>query len=228
MSSADFSIRSNIKEIQKKLGAFAYQQVPFATAKTLTSIAKMVQKSETDNLASTFKNPSPFTLRSVRMTSARKGNLVATVFVMDKAARYLQPYEDGGVHQLSSKALLNPKDIPLNQYGQLRKGALAALKARSDVFIGPVRTRKGIVNGVWQREASAATVTRTKAGRLIVSAARKGFNKSGKLKLLIRFGDALPVNKRLGYRARAKKIIDSNINKEFGKALAQAMASAKD
>jgi hypothetical protein len=227
MEAFEFSIRSNIKEIQKKLGAFAYQQVPFASAAAVTSLAKLVRDAEVKNIQSTFKNPSPFTVKSVRMTAARKGSPVATVFVMDKAAQYLEPYEDGGTHHLASNALLNPKDVALNQYGQLRKGTLAALKARSDIFIGEVKTKHGMVNGVWQRSAEKATVRRMKGGKLVVANAKRGFNTSGQLKLLIRFGDALPVKERLHYRARAQKVVDMNVDREFGRALAKAMATAR-
>lgn len=220
----EISIRSNIREIERKLGALASRQLPYATAVALTSLAKLVQKSEVQNMAATFKNPSPFTLRSVRIIAARKERPEATVFVMDKAADYLEPYERGGVHKLNSKALLNPKDIALNQYGQLRKGALAALKARNDIFIGPVRTKKGIVNGVWQREAASAAITNKKTGKTRIST--RGINKSGALKLLLRFGDALPVKKHLGYQARATAVVNANFNREFGKALAKALATA--
>lgn len=221
----DISVRSNLREIERKLGALAQKQLPYATVTALTSLSKLVQKAEVANMSATFKNPSPFTLRSVRIIPARKESLVAKVFVMDKAAEYLEPYELGGVHKLSGKALLNPKDIALNQYGQLRKGTLAALKGRSDIFIGPVKTRKGIVNGVWQREASVASVTNKRTGKTRISA--RGVNKSGGLKLLIRFGDALPVRKHLGYQARATAVVNANFNREMGKALAQAMATAR-
>ncbi|MET3134993.1 hypothetical protein AAKU55_005296 [Oxalobacteraceae bacterium GrIS 1.11] len=225
MAAFDISIQSNLRELQRSLRAFAAKQLPFAAATAMTSLAKLVQQGEVKNLEATFIKPSPFTLRSVRTTAARKDNLSATVFVMDKAAAYLDPYENGGVHKLNGKALLNPKDIGLNQYGQLRRGTLASLKGRSDIFIGPVKTKKGIVNGVWQREAGSASVTNQRTGRTSIT--RRGVNKSGALKLLIRFGDALPVKKHLGYQARAKAIVNANIDREMSRALAQAMASAR-
>jgi hypothetical protein len=226
MDSIEFSVHSNIKEIQKKLSAFAYQQVPFATAQALTAVAKKVRDAESANIKKTLNNPSPFTVKSIRIQAARKDRLYAKVFVMDKAARYLEPYESGGSHVLNSKALLNPKDINLNQYGQLRRGTLAALKARSDIFIGPVKTRKGIVNGVWQRVASVAKVERRRAGKLMTVKTKRGINDSGHLKLLLRFGDAIAVNKRLGYAALGKRIVDANFNREFGRALSAAIATA--
>lgn len=225
MNSFEMSIRSNVKEIQKKLSALAYQQLPFATATALTELAKKVQDAEVKNMQATFKNPSPFTLKSVRITKARKDNLVATVFVMDKTAAYLQPYERGGVHKINSKAQLVPGDIPLNQYGQLRKGTLASLKARSDIYIGPIKTRHGIVNGIWQRTADKAAIASKRTGKIRIS--KRGVNQTGKLKLLIRFTDALPVTQHLNYRDRAKQVIAMNVNKELGRAIGKAMASAK-
>jgi hypothetical protein len=225
MGDFNISIASNIKQIQKSLSDLAYKQMPFATATALTSLAKLIKEEEVKNMAATFKNPSPFTLRSIRSTAARKDNPVATVFVMDKAAEYLEPYEVGGVHKLNSRALLNPKDIALNQYGQLRRGTLATLKARSDIFIGPVKTKRGTVNGVWQREAATAAITNKRTGKTRIS--KRGVNQSGKLKLLVRFGDALPVTQRLGYQARAKQVVDANFNREMGRAIAKAIATAK-
>lgn len=226
----DISVKSNLKEISKKLTGLAYKQMPFATSQALTALGKQVQTGEVKALKATLKNPSPFTLKSIRMTAASKSNLTATVFVMDKAAEYLTPYEAGGLHKLNSKALLNPKDIPLNQYGQLSKAVLAKLKARPDIFIGPVTTKKGIVNGVWQRVTDTRRVTllNAKGKRL------RGINKMGNdpqskghLKLLIRFGDALPVKQKWGYKDRAKHIVDANFNQEFGRALAKALATSR-
>jgi len=222
MTAVSISIRADIKAISKKLSAFAYQQLPYAQAQAVTALAKLVQQDEVKNLSAIFKNPSPFTLRSVRTIPARKNDPTATVFVMDKTAEYLDPYERGGVHKLSGKALLNPKDIALNQYNQLPRRVLARLKARSDIFVGPVKTKNGIVNGVWQRpfiRADQRIRGKSKVAR--------GSNTTGKLKLLIRFGDALPVRKHLGYHARAALVVNANFNKEMGRALAKAVATAR-
>ena len=207
--------------------------MPFATATALTAVARQVKDAEVAGLKATLKNPSPFTLNSVRMTAARKNNLTATVFVMNKAADYLTPYEIGGLHKLNSKALLNPKDIPLNQYGQLSKAVLSKLKARPDIFIGPVNTAKGIVNGVWQRpyirglDTSKGVSVKMRKKLRGQGLQRKGANTTGHLKLLIRFGDALPVKAQWNYMGRAKKIVAANLRSEFDKAMAQAIATSK-
>lgn len=203
-----FSVRSNIKEINKSLSDLAYKQIDFATALALTDLAKQVQAAEKANIESIFKKPKPFTVNAVGMRGANKRNLTALVFVRPVAAKYLAPYEDGGVHALPGRALLNPKDIRLDQYGQLTRATLARLKARSDVFIGPVKTAHGNVNGVWQRVKPA-----------------KG--KPGHLKLLIRFGDALEVTKRLNFGSTAAKVINQGFTVAFNAGMAKAMATAR-
>lgn len=204
----DISVRANVKEITRTLSALANKQIKFATAQALTALAKEVQDDEIKNIASTFKQPKPFTQKSVGVQGARKDTLTATVFVRPIAAKYLAPYEEGGSHVLSGRALLNPKNIKLDKYGQLPRKVLQRLKARPDVFIGPVKTKAGKVNGVWQR----------------IPAKKK---LPAHLKLLIRFGDALAVTKRLNYRSRAKAIVDRRFNAVFDEAISHALATAR-
>lgn len=202
------SVRYDVKQLTKKLSALAYKQVGFATAQALTSIAKEVQADEINNIASTFKQPKPFTQKSVGVQGARKDTLTAIVFVRPIAAKYLAPYEEGGSHVLSGRALLNPKNIKLDKYGQLPRKVLERLKARPDVFIGPVKTKAGMVNGVWQRIPAKKKV-------------------AVHLKLLIRFGDALAVTKRLNYRSRAQAIVNRRFNAVFAEAIGHALATAR-
>lgn len=223
MSLVEISVRSNVKEITKKLSELAYKQLPFATATALTMLAKEVQADEKANIQRTFKHPKPFTVNSVGIKGATKTSLEARVFVKPIAAKYLEPYESGGVHVLPGRALLNPKDIKLNQYGQISKGTLNHLKARSDIFIGPVKTKHGMINGVWQRSTSSIPAGNSKKART----SNRYANTTGKLRLLIRFGDALPVNEHLGYQARAKALVNRRFNAVFGAAMARAIATAR-
>ena len=213
-------MRADVKKLTRELDAFARKQIPFATAQALTATARKVQEAETRAMGEMFKSASPFTMKSVRVIPARKNNLQATVFVMDRAAKYLKPYEAGGVHQLNSRALLNPKDIKLNSYGQLPRATLAKLKARPDIFIGPVHTNKGTINGVWQR--STEKPVRSASGKRLRKA-----NTSGHLKLLIRFGDALPVRQKWDYAGIAAKTVAAVFPAEMRKALDKAIATAR-
>lgn len=223
MPSIDINVRTNLKQVTKSLNAFITKHVPFATAQTLTQLAKEVQASERENFKKTFANPTPFTVNSVGVRAATKTSLSAIVYVKDIAASYLEPYEVGGVHKLNGKALLNPKDIGLNQYGNLPKGKLKSLKGRKDVFIGQIKTKSGeTIGGVWQRPAKKIIGKNGKIKKIAKTA-----NATGHLKLLIRFGDALPVKQHLDYRQRAQQLVNRRFNAVFGAALGKAIATAK-
>lgn len=213
-------VRDDLKRVTKSLGDFADKQIPFATAQALNAIAAKVNAGERANIKQVFPTATPFTVNSVGMRKARKDRLDAVVFLKDITAAVLDPYLAGGLHKLNSRALLNPKNIALNQYGNLPKNKLQALRARSDVFIGAVKTKAGTVNGVWQRVAAvtARTATKKRKGRAAAPA---------HLKLLIRFGDALPVKQRLPWGAKAQAIVDANFDAEFGRAMARAIATAR-
>lgn len=202
------NVRTNISEISKKLDALAQRQIPFATAQALTAVARAVAAAEKAEIKKTFPTATPFTLASVGSRGARKTDLQATVFLKDITAMVLEPYEFSGVHHLNSRALLNPKNVLLNQYGNLPRSKLATLKGKANVFVGQVKTKAGDVSGVWQRIAPT-----------------KG--KPGHLKLLIRFGDALPVKQHLEWRLTARQVVARTLEKEFGRALGRAIASAK-
>ena len=222
----DISVHANVKEISRSLSRLAHTQINFATAQALTALAKEVQADEIRNIATTFKKPKPFTQKSVGIQGARKDTLQAKVFVRPIAAKYLEPYEKGGAHVLSGRALINPKNIKLDSYGQLPRKALARLKARKDIFIGPVKTKSGVINGVWQRayhRPKGSERGRSHQGGEV----RRGANTTGRLKLLIRFGDALAVNKRLNYRSHARALIDRRFNALFSEAMGKALASAR-
>jgi hypothetical protein len=158
--------------------------------------------------------------------NAKKDNLEATLFLKDIAAAYLEPYEFGGKNKLNAKALLKPVDAPINQYGNLPRNQIAKLKARSDIFIGPIKTKSGkVINGVWQKKAASAIVVNTKTGKHRIT--KRGLHAGTQLKLLIRFEDAHDVKQHLGWFDVASKVIPANFNKQFGQALAKAIATAK-
>jgi hypothetical protein len=232
------NIKVDSKAIERELDALARKQIPFARAQAINAVAEQVRQAEQKNIKETFREPTPFTVNSVAVKKATKANPVAIVYVKPIAAKYLLPYETGGVHQLSSRALLNPKNIRLNRYGQLPRGTLAKLKSTPDVFVGAVKTKGGqIVNGIWQRPflrgrdaqlgAGMSVRRRNKLLRGAHPNLPKNANTTGHLKLLVRFGDALPVNKRLGWGRLAKQIVAQHFNAELSKALQKAIATAK-
>lgn len=204
----DFSFKADVKKLERSLNDLAYKQLPFATAQAFTAMAKETAQAETKNMSAVLDRPAPFTTKSVGVRGATKDSQEAIIYLKDIAANYLEPYEFGGVNKLNGRALLKPVNIGTNQYGNLPRTKLAQLKGRKNIFIGKMKTKSGEINGVWQR-----------------TPAQRG--KPAGIKLLIRFEDAHEVTQHLGWRALASKIIRSSYNRELGKALAKAIATAK-
>lgn len=206
------------------LGQISKQQLPFATATAINDLAFRVQRAERANMRATFKNPRPFTANSTLVDRANKSNLTASVFVRPDVAKYLAPYEFGGLHVLPGRALLDPKGIKLDPYGQLPYRTMAQLRGRKDIYIGTIQTKSGPVNGVWQR------VSLTRGGgarRTALAGARMYDPDQGKLRLLIRFGQALPVREHLGFAEKAEDIVHSDFREAFGAAIGKALATAR-
>lgn len=203
------------------------KQVPFAAAAAANDLARLVREAERIAIPQVFKHPKPFTVNSVFSDRASKARPIATVFIRPEVAKYLRPYETGGLHILpgTGQTLLNPKDVRLDQYGQMSRRATAQLNGRKDVFVGKVTTKDGkTINGFWQR----LDVTRNgKARRRRREQGTIYSSEHGALKLLIRFGDALPVRQHLDFRTRAAKVVAANAGPAFARAIAKALATAK-
>lgn len=213
---------ANLTDLSNQLRTIR-KQIPFATAQALTSTVRKIENAQKVALQRNLESPTPFTVKSIKSRGAHKSDLRAKVFVMNIAAEYLTPFEEGGVHKLNGSALLNPKNIKLNKYGNLPRNKLSSLKAKDNTFIGDV----GGANGVWQRKK----VKKGKKGRKRIQRSPNGTRKDRKKqpmpKLLIQFGDALPVKPVLGYQNRAMKMAQALLPQEIKRAIAEAMRTAR-
>ncbi len=214
---------ADLRDLSRQIKQIS-KQAPFALSRALTETARKIEQAERKALQRRLESPTPFTVNSVRSKGATRSRPVAKVFVMDKAAEYLDPFEFGGVHHLNSKALLNPKDIRLNKYGNIAKNRLGALKSRPDVFIGKIKNEAGDIRGVFQRRKYQKVKRRAKRSK---NGTRRPRIKQRPPKLLIRFGDALPVKPVLGYMDRANMMANALLPSEMSKAMAEAMRTAR-
>lgn len=213
---------ADLRDLSRQLEAIK-KQIPFAMARAMTSTVQQIRDAEKLAMQRRLDNPTPFTVNSVRAAAATKNNLIARVFVMDTAAAYLDPFEVGGSHKLNGQALLNPKNIKLNKFGNLSRNKLAQLKAKPNVFIGDVDG----VNAVWQRRKPLKGRKGKKRQKRSPNGTHRPRAKQRVPKLLIRFGDALPVQPVLGYMARANTMAKALLPQEIQKALVEAMRTAK-
>jgi hypothetical protein len=222
------SIRGDLKPVQKAFVDLRAKQAPFAMALALTRLAQGVKAVENELLADTFDSPTPFTNSAWTLQSATKTKPIAIVYPKDGTdtgapESYLAPYFVGGPRSLGKKrGMLAPKNIGLNQYGNLTKGTLARLKRKPDVFVGTVNFRKGgKISGVWQRpkrgirrDGDRGTKGNTQGK---VDGVRTG------LSLLIRFEDTTLAPKRIDFRGRAQRYLALNAAREFDAAMRKAL-----
>jgi hypothetical protein len=221
------NVSAELRKLTRNLDALAQKQIPFAAARGVTALAKIVQTAETAALSSNLDRPTPFTKRAFAVTPATKATMTAVVYAKDIQARYLAPVELGSKQVVRKSALLMPVDIAKNAYGNIPAGALRRLKGNPNIFVGKIKTKSGeMVGGVWQRTGAGTLITRGKKKGTRQSVTAKSANQKGGLKLLIRFTAPTLVTPKLNYRTRARTIIAANFEREMSKALAAAMRTA--
>lgn len=191
-------VTSNVRQVSKWLSRVERQQVPFATAVSLTRTAKDAQTNLEKRLGRVFDRPTPFTRRAIAIRPARKTRLVARVLVKDIQARYLLLQETGGVRRPQRRALILPSAARRNQYGNLPRGAVKRMLARPDTFSGTVAG----VAGIWQR-------------------------KGRRLKLLVAYEGRAVYRPRFGFRDTAAKTARARFDHHLRRELAKAIATAR-
>ncbi|EHU9701355.1 hypothetical protein KZ547_001897 [Escherichia coli] len=211
---------STLKDLSRQLKQLQ-KQIPFATAQAMTSVVRDIAAAQKVALGRKLESPTPFTVNSVGSAGARKNNLRAKVFVRDVAAEYLELFEFGGEHKLNSQALLNPKNIKLNKYGNMPRNKLSQLKAKPNVFVGEVNG----VDAVWQRRKPKKA--KKKRARRSANGTRRPKRKQRAPKLLVRFGDALPVTPTLDYMNRSRSMAAGLMPGALSRAIEEAIRTAK-
>ena len=142
------SVNTEFERFASTLDSLQRDQLPFATARALTTIARQAERAERDAMSSVFDRPVPFTQRGPGSIAARKDDLTAVVFMRDLQAAYLRRQEEGGTRKPEKGvALVLPVQVARNTYGNIPYKGLARAKMRKGVFVGKV----GGVGGFWQR-----------------------------------------------------------------------------
>lgn len=117
------SVRGDVKAITRDLTHLQRKQVPFATAKALTDVAKVAKRAEERAIVREFDNPTPYTKGAVYFDAANKRSLTAAVGLKDRgskgarpAVQYLRAPMRGGARR--DKGL----DVALRKRGLLPAG----------------------------------------------------------------------------------------------------------
>lgn len=211
----NITIKTNLKQLAAQYGEFG-KQVRFGLAKSVTRIAKTVQQAQIEEIPKILDRPKPFTLNAIRVRAANKQNLTAIIFMMDKTAWYLEPYEFGGKTKLNkgAKSQVLPVKQKLDQYGNIPRMTIGRLSKRKDIFIGEIKTKKGTIKGVFQTPTTKGRKTKTS-------------NTTGKLKILMRFVDPHQATQKINYMARSKTIIERDFERIFDEEMAAIIAKVQ-
>lgn len=138
------SIKVDTKAVLSMLNG-VQRQMPFAMSKGLNATAQHVKQALQDDMKRSFDRPTKYTLNSLKMTSAKKTNLVASVWFKDppRGKHYLEPQVYGGKRDLKSwevnmggRFIMPANGTKLDQYGNLGRGMITKLRSmfgRQDV-----------------------------------------------------------------------------------------------
>lgn len=195
------SVKTNTKELTKKVGRFFKKQVPFATSQAINQVAYGLRGWEMAQMPAFLDRPTPFTLKGVRYTKSNKRNLTAFVYLTEPVDKYMK-YQINGGNRLAKRGRVLPAiGTKTNAYGNLPRGKSKTLMSKANVFSGAPKGKPG---GIWQKM------------------------RSGRIKpILIYEKGVLTYKKRFDWYGIGKKYIRQNIDRELIKAMNKAIKTAR-
>jgi hypothetical protein len=216
-------IKSNIEQVTKNLSRIQRKQIPFATSMAINDTAFGLQKEIKRQMPIKLDRPTPWTISGVLVRKSKKTDLEAYVYMagargLPKSSldrnQYIKYQVSGGTRHPKKRKIPVPyKNIKANKYGSMPKGKVKSLIAKRDVFVGNV---KGI-DGIWQRghyDQSGAFYT------------TKG--RASSVRLLVAFENNADYKPKLPYQRISEGYTAHKFEPNFRRALAKALASAKD
>jgi hypothetical protein len=180
------AITVDLKGLEEALRNFQ-DQIPFASAKALTELAKRVQQKQKDAIATVFDNPNAFTKNSTFYKSASKTDLESKVGFKDtgyyggQGGHYLTAQIIGGAREtkrlerfltgkgwLKNGELIVPsRDVRKDSYGNIQRKVLEDMifglqqgynrRFEYNYFVPP-RNHPKLAPGVWRSEWSTGII----------------------------------------------------------------------
>jgi len=208
----EINLKSNIKELTKKLDRVQKKQIPFATSKAVNLSGVKVLSAMNSQAKTKFEGgATASTLRAFKIPKGLKGkrhniefsdknDLSMTIKMPNWAEEYLQWQVFGGVKAESKKQAVPTHNKRLNKFGNIA-GRKSGLVKGNKQFIATI---KGIT-GVWQRYG--------KGGRQV--------------KLLIAFEDDVAYKPKYPFFKIGTFVFNSQFPKLFRKELSNAIKTAK-
>jgi len=232
------NVNVDIEQATRKLYAFQREQIPFARAVALTRTGQIVKKDLSEELASSFDAPTPFTRNSLFLTPATKTRNWAKVWIKDRQVKYLYPGIMGGKRDAKGfEGLLRragvlpggwfavptkyaPKDAYGNVPGNVVVRILAQLHASRDSYQNETRSsrkRKGVKSKAARYFAALPGRSHLKPGIY------ERLSSSGVRPIFIFTPKTPTYRPRYSFYERGEAIARREFPRQFEKALAQAL-----
>jgi hypothetical protein len=192
------SVKVDIDRATQWLTSLQREQIPFAQAKALTKTAQDAAAELQAQLPIDLDKPTPFTQRAFGVERATKASPTAVVFIKDAQWQYLQYQVKGGTRYPKRKAVVEPVNLTLNQYGNIPRNKLRQLLAKKDVFAGKVDGAPGIYQRV-----------------------------KGGVKLLIAFASQAQYKRRFDFQGIVHRVVKAKFKANFDQALREALRTAR-
>lgn len=238
------NVKDNLADVTRDLTRAAREQLPFATALTLTRTAKALERELQTALTRVFDNPTPFIARGTFATAANKRELAATVGMRDTAraggaspAQYVKEFFSGGARNMKpfERALrrigalpagykaIPGRDLKTDRYGNPDRRLLAEI-------IGALSSKTSIHSGRGKRAALVGyfVVLPGASGRAahfkqpgILRRIQRGAQRS--VQSMFVFETTARYRKRLDLESLAQRVVNRDFATLFDAALTQAL-----
>lgn len=179
-------------------------QIPFATALTLTRVAQDAQLEVRRQLRSRFVLRNDWVQKGILFTIARRDKLESSVYSRDD---FMVLHETGGVKKPRGKSVAVPLDVRVNKRGIITQGNRPrALLSKPNTF----RKKIGRIDGIWQRLGKR---TAKKTGRA--------------LRLLFVFKPSVPIRRRMGFADTVRRVVRERFARQWALAVERAVRTAR-
>lgn len=208
------------------------KQIREAAAKALTATARAVKEAMPAAMERTLDRPTPFTKKGLYVSGATPERLTAEVGFMDIQARYMKYQIAGGTRASGSRGIRLPGNITLDPFGNIPKGMTDKLKAAAQS--GDLSKAITQRLGVGKRRKGDAPIqlfygrpTGSRWSRAPMGIWRRVPGRPGKLIPVIVFEDKPALYRsRFDFEREAAAVVQSEWDRQFDAALAQAMGAA--
>lgn len=201
-------VRMDLKRFERELDDLARTQLPFAIARALTWTAKEARDEVRKQVARRFVTRSKWVERGIQSRSATKKLPVATVGSRDW---FMADHEDGAARRpLKGKHRASPLGVRKNVRQKITKAK------RPKALLAKGGRRKFFVQRLKSGRAAGQFAVLRRAGR-----------DRYPLQVLYLLEKQTKIKPKFGFRKTVERTVARRLRKNFGKSLAQALATAR-